>query len=60
MHIEIEGKGVSEATKQKVSQHLQKALQEQLASEAKTLGHDPGKAAIHGMTGVGTKSRVNE
>lgn len=44
--IAIEGAAVSHPTKAKVHEALRRVLEEQLAQEAETLGHAPGRAAI--------------
>jgi hypothetical protein len=58
MKVNIDKKPVSAATKKKVHEALQKTLNDQLSEEAKTLGHEPGRAAIHGMTGVSSLKRA--
>jgi hypothetical protein len=60
MKFAINNKPVAASAVTKVHQALQKTLQDQLAAESKTLGHDPGKAAIHGMTGVSSKQLGEE
>jgi hypothetical protein len=58
MDVDIEGKPVTDtATKTKVHEALKKTLQDQLAAETQTRGHAPGRAAIHGMTGVSSMKR---
>jgi hypothetical protein len=56
--VEVEKKAVSESAKLKVHEALRKTLHEQLAQETQTLGHTPGRAAIHGMTGVSSREAL--
>ena len=55
LNVSVARAGISGAASKKVETALKSALAKQLSKEARTLGHAPGTAAIHGMTGVSTK-----
>lgn len=60
LDVQVEGKPVESASKEKVRDALRKTLEEQLGHEASTKGHAPGRAAIHGMTGVSNRSAAKQ
>lgn len=55
LNVSVAKSKVGGAAGKKVETALKSALARQLGKEARTLGHAPGTAAIHGMTGVSTK-----
>jgi len=55
LNVSVARTGITGASGKKVETALKSALAKQLKAEARTLGHAPGTAAIHGMTGVSTK-----